>query len=95
MEYLFRTIKSVAYPVAYPGRTTHIHYAVKIKGQQKFTTQCHIKDHPGNACDRVLNGIRDARARALVMVPFTPVKESRAGELQAKFDVVMGFTPAA
>src|SRR5688572_29691372 len=33
-EYLFRTIK----PVRYPGRTPHIHYAVKIEGQKKFTT---------------------------------------------------------
>jgi protocatechuate 3,4-dioxygenase beta subunit len=90
-EYLFRTIK----PVAYPGRTPHIHYAVKIKGQERLTTQCYIKDHPGNARDGVLNGIRDVRARESVIVPFMPVKESKAGELQAKFDIVMGFTPTA
>ncbi len=43
-EYGFRTIK----PVAYPGRTPHIHVAVKIPGQEKFVTQCYVKGHPGN-----------------------------------------------
>lgn len=31
-EYLFRTIK----PVPYPGRTPHIHFAIKLKGRDKF-----------------------------------------------------------
>src|ERR1041384_4796369 len=37
-EYLFRTIK----PVAYTGRCPHIHYAVKLKGRDKWTTELHI-----------------------------------------------------
>jgi len=90
-EYLFRTIK----PVAYPGRTPHIHYAVKLKGREKFTTQCYIKGEPQNERDGVLNGIKDTRARASVIVPFTPIQGSKAGELAAKFDIVMGHTPAA
>src|SRR6476619_3198812 len=36
-EYLFRTIK----PVPYPGRTPHIHVAIKRKGLGKWTTQCY------------------------------------------------------
>jgi protocatechuate 3,4-dioxygenase beta subunit len=88
-EYLFRTIK----PVVYPGRQApHIHFAVKIKGQEKFTTQCYIKGHPGNASDGVLKGIRDPKARASVIVPFDPVKDSRIGELAARFDIVLGLT---
>ncbi|MEO8351845.1 MAG: protocatechuate 3,4-dioxygenase [Chthoniobacteraceae bacterium] len=90
-EYLFRTIK----PVPYPGRTPHIHYAVKMKGREKFTTQCYIKGEPGNDKDGVLNGIKDDKARASVIVPFDPIPGSTAGELAATFDVVMGFTPAA
>jgi protocatechuate 3,4-dioxygenase beta subunit len=90
-EYLFRTIK----PVAYPGRTPHIHYAVHLKGREKFTTQCYIRGEPRNERDGVLRGIKDAAARDSVQVPFTPVAGSRAGELSAKFDIVMGFTPAA
>lgn len=90
-EYLFRTIK----PVAYPGRTPHIHFKVKFKGRDELTTQCYIQGEPQNERDGVLQGIRDAKARASVIVPFTPVKESKAGELAAKFDIVMGFTPTA
>jgi protocatechuate 3,4-dioxygenase beta subunit len=88
-EYYFRTIK----PVPYPGRTPHIHYAVKLKGRDKFTTQCYIKGEPGNARDGVLRGIRDARQRESVIVDFAPVKGSRIGEVAARFDIVMGFTP--
>lgn len=90
-EYLFRTIK----PVPYPGRTPHIHYAVKIKGREKFTTQCYIKGHPGNEKDGVLRAIRDAKARESVMVDFAPIKSSGIGELAAKFDIVLGFTPGS
>jgi protocatechuate 3,4-dioxygenase beta subunit len=90
-EYLFRTIK----PVAYPGRTPHIHYAVKMKGREKFTTQCYIQGEPRNERDGVLGAIRDSKARESVIVPFTPVKGSKTGELAAKFNIVLGFTPEA
>jgi len=90
-EYRFRTIK----PVAYPGRTPHIHFAVRLKGQDKFTTQCYVKGEPRNERDGVLAGIRDARARESVIVPFAPVGGSQPGELAARFDIVLGFTPPA
>jgi len=90
-EYVFRTIK----PVAYPGRTPHIHFAVKTRGNDKFTTQCYIAGEPQNKTDGVLKGIRDEKARASVIIPFTPLKNSRIGELAAKFDIVLGFTPEA
>lgn len=90
-EYLFRTIK----PVAYPGRTPHVHFAVKMKGREKFTTQCYIKGEPQNEKDGVLRGISDSKARASVIVPFTPLPNSRVGELAAKFDIVLGYTPEA
>ncbi len=88
-EYSFRTIK----PVPYATRTPHIHFAVKTKGRDRFTTQCYIKGHPGNERDGVIRGIRDAKARESVIVDFTPIKESRIGELAARFDIVVGFTP--
>ena len=90
-EYYFRTIK----PVPYPGRTPHIHFVVKMKGKEKFTTQCYVKGERGNSSDQVLNGIRDSKQRASVIVPFTPVPKSRIGELAAHFDIVTGFTPNA
>lgn len=88
-EYYFRTIK----PVAYPGRTPHIHFAVKVKGHEKLTTQCYIKGEPRNERDGVLRGIRDERARKSVIVDFAPIKDSKIGELAASFEIVMGFTP--
>ena len=88
-EYLFRTIK----PVAYPGRTPHVHFALKYPGQAKWTTQCYIEGEARNATDGVLKGIRDAAARKSVIVPFAPVPGSKTGELAAKFDIVHGFTP--
>ncbi len=90
-EYLFRTIK----PVPYPGRTPHIHFAVKVPKQERFTTQCYIKNHPGNAKDGVLRSVRDQKALASIMVDFAPIKESKIGELAANFDIVLGFTPEA
>ena len=88
-EYLFRTIK----PVPYPGRTPHIHFAIKTKGREKFTTQCYIKGEPQNEHDGVLQAVKDPKAKATLIVPFTPMPGSTIGELTAKFDIVLGFTP--
>ena len=90
-DYYFRTIK----PVAYPGRTPHIHMKVKIKGKEALTTQCYIKGHAQNQRDGVFMGIKDERARDSLAVDFAPIKESRAGELAAHFQIVLGFTPEA
>ncbi len=88
-EYYFRTVK----PVPYPGRTPHIHFAVKHQGKKIFSTQCYIDGHPGNARDGVLNGVRDAKAKASLMVDFKAIPDSKIGELAARFDIVLGFTP--
>lgn len=90
-EYLFRTIK----PVPYPGRTPHIHVAVKTKGREKFTTQCYIQGEPQNEKDDLLLEMKDSKARNSLIVPFTPIPMSKIGELAAKFDIVLGFTPPA
>lgn len=90
-EYQFRTIK----PVAYPGRTPHIHMSVNFKGKDKFTTQCYIKGDARNERDGVFNSVRDAKLRDLMAASFEPLAGSKAGELTAKFDVVLGVTPAA
>jgi protocatechuate 3,4-dioxygenase, beta subunit len=85
-EYLFRTIK----PVPYSGRTAHIHFAIKMKGRDKWTTQCYVKGEPQNDRDSVLRGIRDPKARESVIVDFVPLGVSRVGELTARFDIVLG-----
>jgi len=90
-EYLFRTIK----PTGYPGRTPHIHFAVMVPRQERFTTQCYVQGEPRNDHDFVLSRVKDSKARNAVVIPFTPIKGSRAGELTASFDIVLGFTPEA
>jgi protocatechuate 3,4-dioxygenase, beta subunit len=90
-EYYFRTIK----PVPYPGRTPHIHFKIKKAGKELLTTQCYVKGEPGNNRDFIYLAIRDPKARAAVTVDFAPLKESRIGELTARFDVVLGVTPEA
>ncbi len=89
-EYYFRTIKPVVYPVR---DAPHIHFKVKQGSKDLLTTQCYIKGHPGNATDFVYKGIRDAKGRDAVTIDFTPIKDSRIGELAAHFDLVVGFTP--
>jgi len=88
-EYLFRTIK----PVAYPGRAPHIHYKIYKDNKEILCTQCYIKGHAGNARDGVYAGIKDAKARDSVTVDFVGIKDSKIGEVTAKFDVVLGLTP--
>lgn len=88
-EYYFRTIK----PVAYPGRTPHIHFKIKRNGKELLTTQCYIKGDPKNDRDGVLRSIRDAKVRESVLVSFEPMAGSKLGELTAKFNIVLGVTP--
>ena len=90
-EYLFRTIK----PVPYPGRTPHIHFKVKLKGKDELTTQCYIKGHPGNERDGIYRSLGNGPARDSVTVDFLPIKESKVGELAAKFNIILGVTPEA
>ncbi len=87
-EYYFRTIK----PVPYPGRCPHIHVKVKQGNKDLLTTQCYVKGEPSNEKDGVLRGIKDAKARDSVIVAFSPIKESKIGEVAARFDIVLGLT---
>ncbi len=88
-EYYFRTIQ----PVAYPGRTPHIHYKIRKNDKELLTTQCYIKGHKGNARDGVYAAITDPKERAAITVAFDPIKGSRIGEVAARFDIVLGMTP--
>jgi protocatechuate 3,4-dioxygenase beta subunit len=88
-EYYFRTIK----PVSYPGRRApHIHFKVKMKGQEAWTTQLFIKGFAGNDEDGLWRSIRGQDARDSVSTNFVPVPGSRIGELSAHFDIVLGLT---
>ena len=83
-EYRFRTIK----PVAYPGRTPHIHVAISRKGKRVLTTQLYVKGEAQNNRDflfkRVPKDLRDA-----VIADFAPIPNSQTNELAATFNIVV------
>ena len=90
-EYYFRTIK----PVPYPGRTPHIHYKIHKGAKELLTTQCYVKGESRNLQDGIYRSIRDPKARESVTIDFARLKNSRIGELAARFDIVLGVTPEA
>jgi protocatechuate 3,4-dioxygenase beta subunit len=88
-EYYFRTIK----PVSYLGRRApHIHFKIKMKGREDWTTQLFIKGFPGNAEDGLWQHIGSEEAKASVSADFAPIQGSRIGELAARFDIHLGVT---
>jgi protocatechuate 3,4-dioxygenase beta subunit len=89
-RYRFRTIR----PVAYPGRTPHIHFAVFTPGASPFVTQLYVAGEARNDRDFLFKAIPSERRR-LVLAEFLPARGVRA-ELAAGFDIVLGRdgTPA-
>jgi protocatechuate 3,4-dioxygenase, beta subunit len=83
--YTFRTIR----PVAYPGRTPHIHFKVHAPGAGRLTTQMYFAGEPQNATDGVLSRIRNARARASVIVRLDAADAIEPGALKGRFDIVL------
>jgi len=87
-EYYFRTIK----PVPYSFRTPHIHFKIKKGNKELLTTQCYIKGETRNRKDGIFTRIPE-KLRSAVLVDFVPIKNSRIGELAARFDIVLSVTP--
>ena len=83
--YRFRTIK----PVAYPGRTPHIHFAISGQGIERLTTQMYLAGESLNARDGILNRVRDPSARARLLVELSPAPELEAAALAGRFDIVL------
>ena len=88
-EYYFRTIK----PVPYPGRTPHIHFKIKKGKDELLVTQMYVAGNAGNERDGIYRSITDKKSRESITVDFTKIKDSKAGELGARFDIVLGKTP--
>jgi protocatechuate 3,4-dioxygenase beta subunit len=82
----FRTIR----PVAYPGRTPHIHFAVLPQGGGRLVTQMYVAGEAGNARDGVYRAIRDEAARQSVTVALNPAAEIEAQALAGEFNIVLG-----
>ena len=88
-EYYFRTIK----PVAYPGRTPHIHFKIKVAGKALLSTQCYVKGEPKNDKDGIYQSVKNDKQRQSITVDFAPIPGSKLKELSANFNLVLGYTP--
>jgi protocatechuate 3,4-dioxygenase beta subunit len=91
-DYYFRTIK----PVPYTGRpAAHIHFKIWKDNKVQLTTECFVKGYAGNERDSIYRRAVASKGGRMLPVEFAPVKGSRIGELAAKFDIVLGYTPKA
>jgi protocatechuate 3,4-dioxygenase beta subunit len=79
-SYRFRTIR----PVAYSGRTPHIHVKVKLGSRELLTTQLYVAGDPGNERDGIWRRL-DEQARAAVTVPFIAGTDG----LRATFPIIV------
>ncbi len=84
--YRFRTIR----PVAYPGRTPHIHFAVLGADFDALVTQMYLRGEPMNERDGVFRAIRDPEQRDSVLVALQPAPDVEAGAEAGTFDLVIG-----
>jgi protocatechuate 3,4-dioxygenase beta subunit len=71
-------------PVAYSGRTPHIHVKVKLARRELLTTQLYVSGDKGNERDGIWRNLREAD-RAAVTRPFV----AGADGLQAHFPLVV------
>jgi protocatechuate 3,4-dioxygenase beta subunit len=85
-RYAFRTIR----PVAYPGRTPHIHAAVAPPGRRDaLVTQFYVAGEPLNARDGLFNSLRDPRQREALLLHLQPADRIEQGALLAEKDIVL------
>ncbi len=86
-RYSFRTLK----PVAYPGRTPHIHVKVASREGGRLTTQLYVAGDPQNARDFVYReALRDPRQRERIEMRLEPAPGLEPGALATTMDVVVG-----
>jgi protocatechuate 3,4-dioxygenase beta subunit len=83
--YSFRTLK----PVAYLGRSPHIHFKVATSTGRVLTSQFYVAGDPGNERDGVFRGIRDPRQRELVEMKLVPAPGKEAAALATTMDIVV------
>jgi protocatechuate 3,4-dioxygenase beta subunit len=81
--YRFRTIK----PVAYAGRTPHIHFKVKTANRE-LTTQMYVAGDPGNERDGLYRNL--GASAPLVTVAFAPAAQIEAEAVAGRFDIALG-----
>lgn len=86
-RYSFRTLK----PVAYPGRTPHIHFKVATSSGGTLTSQFYLAGEQANERDGVFRAaIRDPRQRELIEMRLVPAPGLEAGAFAATRDIIVG-----
>ena len=86
-RYSFRTLK----PVAYPGRTPHIHLKVASREGGRLTSQLYIAGDPQNERDFVYcEAARDPRQRERIEMHLQPAPGLEPGALATSMDIVVG-----
>ena len=86
-RYSFRTLR----PVAYPGRTPHIHVKVATAGGGLLTSQFYIAGEPGNERDGIFRAAaRDLRQRERIEMRLAPAPGLETGALATTMDIVVG-----
>src|SRR6476659_8203789 len=84
--YRFRTLK----PVAYPGRTPHIHLKVATADGRHLTTQFYLAGDPLNERDFVYReAARDPRRRERVDMRLEPANGLEPGAFATTMDIVI------
>jgi protocatechuate 3,4-dioxygenase, beta subunit len=84
--YHFRTLK----PVAYPGRTPHIHLKVATADGRRLTTQFYLAGDPLNERDFVYReAARDPGRRERIDMRLEPANGLEPGAFAAAMDVVI------
>ncbi len=79
-NFRFRTIK----PVAYVGRTPHIHAKVRLAKRELLTSQLYVAGDPGNAKDSIWRRMA-AEDRASVTSPFLATPDG----LRAEYEITV------
>jgi protocatechuate 3,4-dioxygenase beta subunit len=86
-RYSFRTLK----PVAYPGRTPHIHLKVETADGRKLTSQFYLAGDPRNAGDIVWRNAvwGDPGRQAMIEMRLEPADALEPGAFTTVMDIVM------
>ena len=85
-RYSFRTLK----PVAYPGRTPHIHLKVATADGRRLTSQFYVAGNPSNESDGIFRAAaRDPRQRTLIEMRLQPAPGLEPGALTTTMDIIV------
>ncbi len=83
-RYRFRTIK----PVAYPGRTPHIHFIVREGSRARLTSQLFFEGEPGNERDGIYR--RLGALKGTVTMKLADAPAASGAKLSGAIDIVVG-----